>query len=203
MQAARNEPAHGVGLGDKSAIPLRPAEAASCRRCSPYSTPRPGCPIWSWTRFFWLGLAPLIRQQTQRDLLRPHGKTPSCKLLLAGPPGSGKTMTAAALAGELHLPLFSVRLDALITRYMGDTAAKLRLIFDQIGNTRGVYLFDEFDAIGSHRSADNDVGEMRRVLNSFLQFMEERSTTALSSQRPTIRELLDRALGRRLDEVIA
>ena len=149
-------------------------------------------------------LRDIIKQQTQRDLLRQHGKAPSSKLLLAGPPGSGKTMTAAALAGELHLPLFSVRLDAVITRFLGETAAKLRLIFDQIARTRGVYLFDEFDAIGAHRTADNDVGEMRRILNSFLQFMEEgNSTDSVIIAATNHPELLDRALGRRFDEVIA
>ena len=145
----------------------------------------------------------LLQQQAQRDLLRAHGKVPSSRLLLAGPPGSGKTMTAAAIAGELHLPLFSVRLDALITRYLGETASKLRLIFDHITATRGVFLFDEFDAIGGCRGADNDVGEMRRILNSFLQFMEEgNSTDSVIIAATNYPELLDYALGRRFDDVI-
>jgi len=86
-------------------------------------------------------------------------------------------MTASALAGELKLPLLTIRLDGVITRYMGESAAKLRLIFDAIAVTRGVDLFDEFDAIGSRRSANNDVGEIRRVLTSFLQFLEQDATT--------------------------
>ena len=81
-------------------------------------------------------------------------------------------MTASAIAGELALPLFTVRLDRLITRYMGETAAKLRLVFDAIAQTRAVYLFDEFDSIGSERGLSNDVGEIRRVVNSFLQMVE-------------------------------
>lgn len=71
----------------------------------------------------------------------------------------------AALAGELHLPLDLIVLDGLITRYMGETAAKLRLVFEALAQNRGVYLFDEFDAIGGERAAANDVGEIRRVLN--------------------------------------
>ncbi len=148
-------------------------------------------------------LEDVLEQQAQRELLRSFCKLPTARLLLAGPPGSGKTMTAAALAGELHLPLFTVRLDALITRYLGETAGKLRLIFDHIAITRGVFLFDEFDAIGGYRGADNDVGEMRRILNSFLQFMEEDnaadSVIIAATNHP---ELLDPALARRFDDVI-
>jgi AAA+ superfamily predicted ATPase len=111
-------------------------------------------------------------------------------------------MTASAIAGELHLPLFTTRLDTVITRFMGETAAKLRLIFDQMATQRGVYLFDEFDAIGGRRNADNDVGEMRRVLNSFLQFLEEPNSTdsvvVCATNHP---ELLDRALFRRFDDI--
>lgn len=145
----------------------------------------------------------LVHQQRQRDRLREFNQTPSTRLLLVGPPGSGKTLTASALAGELHLPLFTIRLDTVITRFMGETAAKLRLIFDQISSTRGVYLFDEFDAIGGRRTADNDVGEMRRVLNSFLQFLEEpNSTDSLVIAATNHPELLDRALFRRFDDIL-
>ncbi len=148
-------------------------------------------------------LGDLLQQQAQRELLREHNKVPSSRILLAGPPGSGKTMTAAALAGELHLPLFSVRLDALMTRYLGETQSKLRLIFDHVATARGVFLFDEFDAIGGHRGVDNDVGEMRRILNSFLQFMEEaNSTDSLVIAATNHPELLDHALARRFDDVV-
>lgn len=149
------------------------------------------------------GLNDVMRQQRRRDWLREHGRTPNRSLLFVGPPGSGKTMTAEALAGELHLPLFVIRLEGVITRYMGDTAGKLRLIFDETRKQRGVYLFDEFDAVGGHRTAVNDVAEMRRVLNSFLQFMEEGNSTdsliLCSTNHPG---LLDRALLRRYDQVL-
>lgn len=145
----------------------------------------------------------LIHQQRQRDKLRSHGLTPSSRVLLVGPPGSGKTLTASVIAGELQLPLFTIRLETVITRFMGETASKLRLIFDQISSTRGVYLFDEFDAIGGRRNADNDVGEMRRVLNSFLQFLEEsNSTDSLVVATTNHPELLDRALFRRFDDIL-
>jgi SpoVK/Ycf46/Vps4 family AAA+-type ATPase len=145
----------------------------------------------------------ILRQQRRRDWLREHAKTPSRLLLFVGPPGSGKTMSAEAVAGELHLPLFIIRLEGLITRYMGETAAKLRLIFDETSKRRGVYLFDEFDAVGGQRTAINDVAEMRRVLNSFLQFMEEGNSTdsviICATNHPS---LLDRALLRRYDQVL-
>ena len=145
----------------------------------------------------------VLRQQRKRDWLREHGKTPNRRVLFVGPPGAGKTMTAEAFAGELHLPLYVIRLDSMITRYMGETASKLRLIFDETAKRRAVYLFDEFDAVGGHRTASNDVAEMRRVLNSFLQFMEESNSTdsviICSTNYP---KLLDRALLRRYDQVL-
>ncbi|WP_193169975.1 AAA family ATPase [Nisaea nitritireducens] len=145
----------------------------------------------------------VIRQQTKRDWLREHGKTPSRRLLFVGPPGSGKTMTGEALAHSLRLPLLVVRLETLITRFMGETAAKLRLVFDELNQRRGVYLFDEFDALGGRRDATNDVAEMRRVLNSFLQFMEESNTTdSLVVAATNHPEILDRALLRRFDLIL-
>jgi SpoVK/Ycf46/Vps4 family AAA+-type ATPase len=111
-------------------------------------------------------------------------------------------MTAAALAGELKLPLLAVRLDGLITKFMGETAAKLRLVFDAMIPTRGVYLFDEFDAIGTDRGRRNDVGEMRRVVNSFLQFLESDDSDSLILAATNHQESLDPALFRRFDDVI-
>jgi SpoVK/Ycf46/Vps4 family AAA+-type ATPase len=144
----------------------------------------------------------VIREhKTVRDI-RAHGLAPRKKLLLVGPPGTGKTLTASAIAGELSLPLFVVRLDRLITRFMGETAAKLRLVFDAISQTRAVYLFDEFDSIGSERGLSNDVGEIRRVVNSFLQMVEQDQSDSLIIAATNHPKILDRALFRRFDDII-
>lgn len=143
----------------------------------------------------------VILEQRQRDRIREHGFSPLRKLLLVGLPGTGKTMTASALAGELALPLFTIQLDGLITKFMGETAAKLRLVFDAIQSTRGVYLFDEFDSLGGHRGSTNDVGEIRRVLNSFLQFLEMDDSDSLIIGATNFVQSLDRALFRRFDTV--
>lgn len=147
-------------------------------------------------------LAEVIREYRQRDRLRHHGLSPKRKLLLIGPPGCGKTMTASALAGECSLPLMFVQLHSLITKYMGETAAKLHLVFDAMSKTTGVYLFDEFDAIGSTRAARNDVGEVRRILNSFLQFFERDDSESIVLAATNLAGILDDALFRRFDDVI-
>ncbi len=144
----------------------------------------------------------IILEQRQQKKLKERGFKPRRKILLYGPPGTGKTVTASALAKELSLPLFTIRLDGLITKYMGETAAKLRQIFDAIMLTRGVYLFDEFDAIGGDRNAGNDVGEIRRVLNSFLHFFEKDCSDSLIIAATNFVKLLDNALFRRFDDVI-
>ncbi|PTT87831.1 ATPase, partial [Pelomonas sp. HMWF004] len=125
------------------------------------------------------GLQRVLKEQRHLSKLRSHGLHPRRKLLLVGPSGTGKTMTAAALAGELGIPLFVVRLDALITKFMGESAAKLRQVFDAVASTRGVYFFDEFDAIGSQRGMANDVGEIRRILNSFLLMIEQDESSSV------------------------
>ena len=147
-------------------------------------------------------LTRLIKEQRQISKIRSFGLSPRKKLLLIGPPGTGKTMSAAVLAGELGLPLFVVRLDSLITKFMGETAVKLRLIFESINQVRGVYLFDEFDSIGSQRGLGNDVGEIRRVLNSFLQLIEEDDSDSLLLAATNHPEILDHALFRRFDDVV-
>lgn len=144
----------------------------------------------------------VLLEVRQQHRLLAHGLSPRRKLLLLGPPGCGKTMTASALAGELHLPLFTVLLDGLITKFMGETAAKLRILFEAMTETRGVYFFDEFDAIGSRREERLDVGEIRRVLNSFLQFLEKDQSDSLIIAATNHPDLLDRALFRRFDDVL-
>lgn len=144
----------------------------------------------------------VLHEQRQRERLEERGFTPIHRLLLIGPPGTGKTMTASALAAELSLPLFTIRLDALISKYMGETSAKLRTIFDSTVRTRAVYLFDEFDAIGSQRAAGNDVGEARRILNTFLLFLDDTQPESLVVAATNHKALLDTALFRRFDTVI-
>lgn len=144
----------------------------------------------------------VILEQRQKDRLAQFSLNPRRKLLFTGSPGTGKTMSAAMLATELKLPLYTIVLDNLITRFMGETASKLRLVFDHIKQTRAVYLFDEFDAIGTQRSSQNDVGEIRRVLNSFLLFVEQDTSESIILAATNHPELLDKALYRRFDDII-
>lgn len=144
----------------------------------------------------------IIREQRHAAEILSHGLSPRRKLLLVGPPGTGKTMTASVLAGELGLPLFQVRLDGLITKFMGETAAKLRQIFESTHQARGVYFFDEFDAIGSQRGLANDVGEVRRILNSFLQMIEQDDSHSLIIGATNHPDILDNALFRRFDDLL-
>ncbi len=144
----------------------------------------------------------ILSEQKKFDQLKKHGLTPRRKLLLEGQPGCGKTMTAQALAGELGLSVFIVRLDGLISKFMGETISKLRLIFDSMKEYRAVYLFDEFDSIGSHRSQQNDVGEIRRVLNSFLINIEKDDSNSVIIAATNMPEALDKALYRRFDDII-
>ncbi len=143
----------------------------------------------------------VITEQRQRRTLLDRGFVPAHRLLLEGPPGTGKTMTAAVLAHELSVPLMTLRLDSLMSKFLGETASKLRVVFDAVAQQRAVYLFDEFDALGGDRSS-NDVGEARRILNSFLVFLEEASPESIVVAATNHRAILDRALFRRFDLVI-
>lgn len=144
----------------------------------------------------------LIREQQNWALLQKYNLQPRRKLLLTGPPGCGKTMTAQALAGELGIPVFIVRLDGIVSKYMGESIAKLRLIFDAMPENRAVYLFDEFDSIGSHRNQGQDLGEIKRILNSFLINIEKDQSNSIIIAATNLPEMLDKALFRRFDDVI-
>ena len=144
----------------------------------------------------------IINEFTYRDKLFRHNLENRRKILFSGHPGTGKTMTASVISNELLLPIYVVLMDKIVTKYMGETSAKLRQIFDYIEDVPAVYLFDEFDAIGGQRGKDNEVGEMRRVLNSFLQFIERDHSDSLIIAATNNLELLDQALFRRFDDVI-
>lgn len=144
----------------------------------------------------------ILNEYRNRNKLISYGLTNRRKILIEGNPGTGKTLTASIIASELSLPLYTVQMDKLVTKFMGETSAKLRQVFDSIESNVGVYLFDEFDAIGADRSLDNEVGEMRRILNSFLQFIEQDNSESIIIAATNNQKLLDQALFRRFDDVL-
>lgn len=144
----------------------------------------------------------VLDEQKKLELLRQNNLFPRKNLLFIGPPGCGKTLSARVLASELSIPLFIIRLDGLISRYMGESIAKLRLIFDSMHQFRAIYLFDEFDSIGTTRSQGNDVGEIKRVLNTFLLQIEKNDSNSLIIAATNYPESLDKALFRRFDDII-
>lgn len=144
----------------------------------------------------------ILNEYHNQEKLKKHGLKHRRKILLSGHPGTGKTMTASVIASELHLPLYVIQIDKIITKFMGETGAKLRQIFKMIEMQKGVYFFDEFDSIGADRGKDNEVGEMRRVLSSFLQFLENDNSDSLIITATNNISLLDRALFRRFDDIL-
>jgi AAA+ superfamily predicted ATPase len=144
----------------------------------------------------------ILTEYLKRKKLQTYGMMNRRKILIEGAPGTGKTMTASIIASELNLPLYTVQVDKLVTKFMGETSVKLRQIFDSIESIVGVYLFDEFDAIGADRGIDNEVGEMRRILNSFLQFIEQDASESIIIAATNNQRILDKALFRRFDDVL-
>lgn len=144
----------------------------------------------------------VINEWRHAELLNSHGLRCKTRLLLTGPPGCGKTMSSKVIASELGLPLYIVKLEGLISRYLGETSVHLKNIFDAIDNNSGVYLFDEFDSIGTTRGGENDIGEVRRVLSTFLIYMEEMKDNSILIAATNYKKNLDNALFRRFDEII-
>lgn len=144
----------------------------------------------------------ILVEYRNRNKLQKFGLCNRRKILIEGRPGTGKTFTASVIASELGLPLYTIQMDKVVTKFMGETSAKLRQIFDSISTSTGVYFFDEFDAIGADRSLDNEVGEARRILNSFLQFIEQDASDSIIIAATNNQRLLDQALFRRFDDVL-
>jgi SpoVK/Ycf46/Vps4 family AAA+-type ATPase len=144
----------------------------------------------------------VLQENRARAALEAHGVQPRRRLLFHGPPGCGKTLTAAVIAGEMGLPLMTVRLAALFSRFLGATATHLRAVFQEMPRRPGIYLFDEFDAIAQARGDSQDVGEMRRVVTSFLQFIDADRSPSMLIAATNHAELLDRAIFRRFDVVL-
>lgn len=147
-------------------------------------------------------LEQIVLENRKADLLQSRGITPSRKILLCGPPGCGKTISAEAIAGYLYLPLFVVRFDSVVSSYLGETASNLRKVFDFAKSTPMVILFDEFDAIGKCRSLESEHGELKRVINSFLQMLDGFYSETVMIASTNHEGLLDSALWRRFDDII-
>jgi SpoVK/Ycf46/Vps4 family AAA+-type ATPase len=143
-----------------------------------------------------------VVEQRSGDQLLEHGLQPRRRLMLHGPPGCGKTMAAKALAGELKLPLVRVRLEVVFSKFLGETAGTLADIFAEATRVRAVYLFDEFDALGRTRLDDADVGEVKRVVTTFLQLLDADESNSVLVAATNAGRTLDAALFRRFDDVL-
>jgi MoxR-like ATPase len=138
----------------------------------------------------------------RRDVLATAGLRPKQRLLFYGPPGCGKTLAAQVLASVLSCPLVTVRFDAVVSSYLGETAANLRRVFEFIQRGEWVVLFDEFDALGKDRDNPFEHGELKRVVNSLLQLIDAFQGESLLIAATNHEHLLDRALWRRFDAVV-
>ncbi|MBC8553416.1 MAG: ATP-binding protein [Candidatus Brocadiales bacterium] len=143
----------------------------------------------------------IIIEHDREELLRSHGLRPKSKLLFCGPPGCGKTLTAEVMAGELQLELVIIRFDAVVSSYLGETAANLRKVFNFLEEGRFVALFDEFDAIAKEREDEAEHGELKRVVNSFLQMIDSYRGRSVLISATNHEGMIDRALWRRFDEI--
>lgn len=145
----------------------------------------------------------LLVEHQKRTQLAKFGFSPKNKLLFWGPPGCGKTFTAYYLAYELGLPVGVIRLNAIISSFLGDTTSHLQRVFDLANEKPMVLLLDEVDAVGKNRDDSNDVGELKRVVNGLLQAMDFfNSTRSIIIAASNHQYLLDPALWRRFDDII-
>ena len=144
----------------------------------------------------------ILMEHYRADTLRSYGMQPAQKLLFCGPPGCGKTLAAEVIAHALSMPLVLVRLDSVISSFLGETAANLRKVFDYIAQQPVVALFDEFDALTKDRGDSADHGELKRSVNAVLQMMDGYRGESILIATTNYETLLDKAVWRRFDEVV-
>jgi SpoVK/Ycf46/Vps4 family AAA+-type ATPase len=144
----------------------------------------------------------LLLEHNKADVLKSYGLTPSQKLLFCGPPGCGKTMAAEIVANCLSLPLVLIRLDSVISSFLGETASNLRKVFDFITKNPVVALFDEFDALTKDRGDAADHGELKRSVNAVLQMLDGYRGESVLIATTNYESLLDHAVWRRFDEIV-
>ncbi len=147
-------------------------------------------------------LRQIAKEHYRRDILAASGLKPKQRVLFYGPPGCGKTLAAQVIAGVLCTPLVMVRFDAVVSSYLGETAANLRRVFDFIQRGRWIVLFDEFDAIGKDRNNPFEHGELKRVVNTLLQLMDAFQGESLLIAATNHEGLLDNAIWRRFEAVV-
>lgn len=136
------------------------------------------------------------------DILATHGLSPSSRLLFCGPPGCGKTAAAEALSSETGLPLLYVKFDGVVSSLLGETATNLSKVFDYAKHGSWILFFDEFDAIGRSRDDPTEHGEIKRVVNSFLQLLDNFRGQSLVIAATNFEQSIDHAIWRRFDEVV-
>lgn len=141
----------------------------------------------------------LIEEHHRAELLRSYGLAPRHRLLLVGPPGNGKTSVAQALAHDLMVPLLTVRYEGLIGSYLGETASRLRKVFDHARQRRCVLFLDEFDTVGKERGDLHETGEIKRVVSTLLLQMDHLPSHVVIVTATNHAELLDRAVWRRFE----
>ena len=144
----------------------------------------------------------IIHEQKRVDELSALGMAPTHKLLFFGPPGCGKTLTAHAIAHELGLPLVEVKLDGLVSSFLGQTGANIRKVFDFVKNQKVVLFLDEFDAIAKKRDDAQELGELKRVVTTLLQNIDALSPEVFLIAATNHEQLLDPAIWRRFQMTI-
>ncbi|MDP1635026.1 MAG: ATP-binding protein [Gallionellaceae bacterium] len=148
-------------------------------------------------------LSEIIHEHNRADVLRSYGLRPAQKLLFCGPSGCGKTLAAEVIAHSLSLPLVIVRLDSVISSFLGETASNLRKVFDYVAQYPVVALFDEFDALAKDRGDAADHGELKRSVNAVLQMLDSYRGESLLIATTNYESLLDQAVWRRFDETLS